>query len=97
MGIVASSLLMAFLVGAVDAAEADSSILETAAAFSSQGPPPKAEKPMPLEETLHGVKIVDDYRWLEDGENLGDAKVGRRRDGLHSRRARSIAGTRCDS
>src|ERR1700674_1549551 len=28
--------------------------------------PPKAEK-RPLEETLHGVKIVDKYRWLEDG------------------------------
>ncbi|MFZ0319447.1 MAG: prolyl oligopeptidase family serine peptidase [Candidatus Sulfotelmatobacter sp.] len=28
--------------------------------------PPKAEK-RPLEETLHGVKIVDNYRWLEDG------------------------------
>ncbi len=27
---------------------------------------PKAEK-RPLEETLHGVKIVDNYRWLEDG------------------------------
>src|SRR5271156_410490 len=29
---------------------------------------PKAEK-RPLEETLHGVKIVDNYRWLEDGSN----------------------------
>jgi prolyl oligopeptidase len=28
--------------------------------------PPKAEK-RPLEETMHGVKIVDNYRWLEDG------------------------------
>jgi len=27
---------------------------------------PQAEK-RPLEETLHGVKIVDNYRWLEDG------------------------------
>ena len=27
---------------------------------------PLAEK-RPLEETLHGVKIVDNYRWLEDG------------------------------
>jgi prolyl oligopeptidase len=30
--------------------------------------PPRAEK-RPLEETLHGVKIVDNYRWLEDGES----------------------------
>ncbi|MGB8595232.1 MAG: prolyl oligopeptidase family serine peptidase [Candidatus Sulfotelmatobacter sp.] len=29
---------------------------------------PKAEK-RPLEETLHGVKIVDNYRWLEDGQS----------------------------
>jgi prolyl oligopeptidase len=33
---------------------------------SSTASPPKAEK-RPLEETMHGVKIVDDYRWLEDG------------------------------
>ena len=33
---------------------------------SSTASPPKAEK-RPLEETLHGVKIVDNYRWLEDG------------------------------
>ncbi|MFZ0900916.1 MAG: prolyl oligopeptidase family serine peptidase [Candidatus Sulfotelmatobacter sp.] len=29
---------------------------------------PKAEK-RPLEETLHGVKIIDNYRWLEDGQS----------------------------
>jgi prolyl oligopeptidase len=29
---------------------------------------PKTEK-RPLEETLHGVKIVDNYRWLEDGSS----------------------------
>src|ERR1039458_1933386 len=29
---------------------------------------PKAEK-RPLEETMHGVKIVDNYRWLEDGKS----------------------------
>jgi prolyl oligopeptidase len=33
---------------------------------SSTASPPKAEK-RPLEETLHGVTIVDNYRWLEDG------------------------------
>ena len=30
--------------------------------------PPKAEK-RPLEETIQGVKIVDNYRWLEDGSS----------------------------
>ncbi|MGA9507392.1 MAG: prolyl oligopeptidase family serine peptidase [Candidatus Sulfotelmatobacter sp.] len=30
--------------------------------------PPKAEK-RPLEETMQGVKIVDNYRWLEDGSS----------------------------
>ncbi len=30
--------------------------------------PPKTEK-RPLEETIHGVKIVDNYRWLEDGNS----------------------------
>ena len=29
---------------------------------------PKTEK-RPLEETVHGVKIVDNYRWLEDGSS----------------------------
>jgi prolyl oligopeptidase len=35
--------------------------------------PPKAEK-RPLEETLHGVKIVDNYRWLEDGSSAETQK-----------------------
>jgi prolyl oligopeptidase len=35
---------------------------------SLHGGPPKTEK-RPLEETMHGVKIVDNYRWLEDGNS----------------------------
>ena len=35
--------------------------------------PPRAEK-RPLEETLHGVKIVDNYRWLEDGQSSDTQK-----------------------
>src|SRR5258708_19314529 len=34
---------------------------------SSPAAPPKAEI-KPIEETLHGTKIVDNYRWLEDGK-----------------------------
>jgi prolyl oligopeptidase len=33
---------------------------------SNQSGPPKAEA-QPFTETLHGTKIVDNYRWLEDG------------------------------
>ena len=31
---------------------------------SFTAPPPTPKKP--VEETIHGVKIVDNYRWLED-------------------------------
>ncbi|MGA7891749.1 MAG: prolyl oligopeptidase family serine peptidase [Candidatus Sulfotelmatobacter sp.] len=41
---------------------------EKASVPSVPSTPPKAEK-RPLEETLHGVKIVDNYRWLEDGKS----------------------------
>jgi prolyl oligopeptidase len=58
MGIVISLMVLA---GVVYAAAAD----DTKAAAPSV--PPKAEK-RPLEETLQGVKIVDNYRWLEDGK-----------------------------
>jgi len=40
---------------------------------SADAAPPKAEK-RPLEETLHGVKIVDNYRWLEDGTSADTQK-----------------------
>ena len=35
--------------------------------------PPKAEV-RPLEEDLHGTKIVDKYRWLEDGKSAETQK-----------------------
>jgi prolyl oligopeptidase len=56
--IVLSFLSFMILAGAVYAGDDAKS--------SSIASPPKAEK-RPLEETLHGVKIVDNYRWLEDG------------------------------
>src|SRR5258708_17049320 len=50
----ASLLLLAAAVYAAD----DSKSAPTA--------PPKAT-PKPIEEILHGIKIIDSYRWLEDG------------------------------
>src|ERR1700732_967033 len=64
---VASLLLSAcLLAAAVYAADASSSS-SPAPAVSSQGPP--LAEPKPLAETLHGTRIVDNYRWLEDGKN----------------------------
>jgi prolyl oligopeptidase len=40
---------------------------------ASPSGPPEAE-PRPLEETLHGTKIVDNYRWLEDGKSADTQK-----------------------
>jgi prolyl oligopeptidase len=37
-----------------------------AASTATSSGPPKAEK-RPIIETLHGVEITDNYRWLEDG------------------------------
>ncbi len=55
-------------------------LLIAAAAFAanetSTAPPahpPVAEK-QPTEEILHGVKIIDDYRWLEDGKSPATQK-----------------------
>jgi prolyl oligopeptidase len=57
-GLVVVSVFL--LVGAVFAGDGVKSAASTTV--------PKAEK-RPLEETLHGVKIVDNYRWLEDGSS----------------------------
>ena len=57
-GLVVVSVFL--LVGAVFAGDGVKNAAGTAV--------PKAEK-RPLEETLHGVKIVDNYRWLEDGSS----------------------------
>src|ERR1700736_2176244 len=51
------------LVAAVYAADNSASSSTTS---SATAPPKAAVKP--LEETLHGTKIVDNYRWLEDGK-----------------------------
>jgi prolyl oligopeptidase len=65
--IVASLLLPALLLAAAVYAADGSSSSSPAAAVSSQGPP--LAEPKPLAETLHGTRIVDKYRWLEDGKN----------------------------
>ena len=51
---VASLLLLAAAVYAADESK-------------SSAAPPKAT-PKPIEEILHGTKIIDSYRWLEDGK-----------------------------
>jgi len=56
-------LIIAFLSLFVAAAYAADDVKGAAASAV-----PKAEK-RPLEETLHGVKIIDNYRWLEDGQS----------------------------
>jgi prolyl oligopeptidase len=61
---VASLSLLPALLAAVYSADDSSS---AAPAVSMQGPP--MAKPKPLAETLHGTRIVDNYRWLEDGKN----------------------------
>src|ERR1700688_4121072 len=40
---------------------------------SSSSEPPRAE-PRPVEEDFHGTKVVDRYRWLEDGNNPATEK-----------------------
>jgi prolyl oligopeptidase len=63
----ASLLLPALLLAAAVYAADGSSSSSAAPAVSSHGPP--LAEPKPLAETLHGTRIVDNYRWLEDGKN----------------------------
>src|SRR5258707_8931348 len=63
---VAALLLPTLLLAAVYAADGSSSS-SAAPAVSTQGPP--LAEPKPLAETLHGTRIVDNYRWWEDGKN----------------------------
>src|SRR5437660_11296807 len=64
---VASLLFPALLLAAAVYASDGSSSSSPAAAVSSQGPLLAEAKP--VAETLHGTRIVDNYRWLEDGKD----------------------------
>jgi prolyl oligopeptidase len=57
------------MVGAVYASDDAKAPADTRAAAG----PPKAE-PRPVEEYFHGTKIIDKYRWLEDGGNADTQK-----------------------
>ena len=60
--------ILAFLVFVVAAVYAGDDAQGSAAVG-----PPKAEV-RPIEDTLHGTKIVDKYRWLEDGKSAETQK-----------------------
>ena len=46
-------------------------------------PPPPPTEAKPVTETVHGHTITDPYRWLEDAQSSGHARVDRRADELH--------------
>jgi prolyl oligopeptidase len=60
-------VIAAGVYAADDSKPAASSVSSTALA------PPKAER-RPVEENFHGTKVVDDYRWLEDGTSPATEK-----------------------
>ncbi len=62
-GLLWISLSLLFLVAAIWAGNTSDSA--TADGTASASAPPKA-KAIPVEDSLHGHKIVDKYRWLED-------------------------------
>ncbi|MGA8429171.1 MAG: prolyl oligopeptidase family serine peptidase [Candidatus Sulfotelmatobacter sp.] len=63
---VASLIFVAAALYAADQSKASSSSTSTASATAAG--PPLAEA-RPATEMFHGTKVVDDYRWLEDGTN----------------------------
>ena len=55
------------------AASADHSKVAAVSTSSTSLTPPKAER-RPIAENFHGTKVVDDYRWLEDGTSPATEK-----------------------
>jgi prolyl oligopeptidase len=70
MGMAAFLFLLAAAVYAGDDANANHAVADDAKSTTLAAPsaPPKADK-RPLEQTIQGVKIVDNYHWLEDGKS----------------------------
>ena len=55
------------------AASADHSKVAAVSTSSTSLTLPKAER-QPIAENFHGTKVVDDYRWLEDGTSPATEK-----------------------
>jgi prolyl oligopeptidase len=60
-------LFFPFLLGAAVYAASDSKSAVALSSATPSGPPQAAVKP--IAETLDGTRIVDNYRWLEDGKS----------------------------
>ena len=60
--------LLLFVAAAFAADDSKSSRSSSSASSTLPSAPPKAEV-KPMVEVLHGTKIVDNYRWLEDGNS----------------------------
>ena len=65
----------------------------SAPSTTSPAGPPKA-KVDTVVETIHGHKIADPYRWLEDANSPDSQEYVRAGDGLHAQPARSAARAR---
>ena len=62
---------------------------QSSTSSSSTSSLPKTDVKLAI-DMFHGTKVLDNYRWLEDGNSPADAEVGGGGDGLHPRRARSV-------
>jgi prolyl oligopeptidase len=63
----ASLVLVAAALYAADQSKSSSSSTTSSPASAAAGPP--LAEVQPITEMFHGTKVIDDYRWLEDGAN----------------------------